>query len=127
MEIEKRKTSSLRPHERNAFIYGEPDRQCVEMIKRNGIKEALVVTGDGRIISGHTRWLAATEALNVHGFVNLELVQTIDWVTDPDAAFYDAGTGRSVGRWSQSHPADDADPRCFGYCGPRCWEFLPCG
>jgi AcrR family transcriptional regulator len=23
----------------------------------------------------------------VHGFVNLELVQTIDWVTDPDAAF----------------------------------------
>jgi AcrR family transcriptional regulator len=24
----------------------------------------------------------------VHGFVNLELVQTIDWVTDPDAAFH---------------------------------------
>ncbi len=23
----------------------------------------------------------------VHGFVSLELVQTIDWVTDPDAAF----------------------------------------
>jgi len=24
----------------------------------------------------------------VHGFVSLELVQTIDWVTDPDAAFH---------------------------------------
>jgi AcrR family transcriptional regulator len=25
----------------------------------------------------------------VHGFVSLELVQTIDWVADPDAAFHD--------------------------------------
>ena len=26
--------------------------------------------------------------MRLHGFVSLELVQTIDWVTDPDAAFH---------------------------------------
>lgn len=51
--------TDLKPHPLNAQIYGEPDDGLVESVKKHGIKEPIVVTRDGYIISGHRRWKAA--------------------------------------------------------------------
>ncbi|MCK9520795.1 MAG: ParB N-terminal domain-containing protein, partial [Dehalococcoidia bacterium] len=51
------------PHPENVKIYGDekPDEGLIESIKENGILEMLIITEDGKIISGHRRWLAAKE------------------------------------------------------------------
>lgn len=57
--------ATLEPHPKNADIYGDTETVAdlpetfVESIREKGVLEPLVVTGDGRIISGHRRWLAA--------------------------------------------------------------------
>ncbi|KAF5071327.1 hypothetical protein DSECCO2_213100 [anaerobic digester metagenome] len=55
-----RPARDLKPHPANREIYGdEPvDQDLVESIRKHGLKEALVVTEDGTIISGHRRWRA---------------------------------------------------------------------
>lgn len=51
---------SLTPHPKNREIYGTAvSDDFVERVKRFGILEPLIVKGDGTIISGHRRWLAA--------------------------------------------------------------------
>jgi ParB-like chromosome segregation protein Spo0J len=55
-----RKVADLRPHPRNAGIYGDgPDEAFVDSVRRNGVLTALLVTPDGLIIAGHRRWEAA--------------------------------------------------------------------
>ena len=51
----------LRPHELNHQIYGITDdiEDLVEGIRKNGLLEPIVVSRDGRIISGHRRYRAA--------------------------------------------------------------------
>lgn len=57
--------ATLEPHPKNADIYGDTETVAdlpetfVNSIREKGVLEPLVVTGDGRIISGHRRWLAA--------------------------------------------------------------------
>jgi site-specific DNA-methyltransferase (adenine-specific) len=56
----KREVSSLKPHPRNRRIYGdEPIDELAEQIERTGKFEALIITPEDRIISGHKRWRAA--------------------------------------------------------------------
>jgi N6-adenosine-specific RNA methylase IME4 len=54
-------TDTLRPHPINATIYGDNDpiHELVAQIAQSGWIKPLVVTLDGRIISGHRRWRAA--------------------------------------------------------------------
>jgi len=49
----------LRPHPRNATVYGEADEGLLESIRRSGIIQLIVITTDGIIIAGHRRWAAA--------------------------------------------------------------------
>ncbi len=51
---------SLKPHPRNAAIYGEesPD-ELIEQIQTSGWIKPIVVTREHKIISGHRRWKAA--------------------------------------------------------------------
>jgi AcrR family transcriptional regulator len=46
----------------------------------------------------------------VHGFVTLELVQTIDWVTDPDAAFHDLVELFAAGLRNRPRPGQPVEP-----------------
>src|SRR3989304_5383654 len=68
MEIE---TGKLRPHPKNVEIYDPPEgpewEEFLRSVKQNGILEPLLVNPVLVIISGHRRWLAATQ-------LNLELV-----------------------------------------------------
>lgn len=57
-----RDVGKLKPHPLNASIYGdEADSDLVESIRQKGILSPLVITHDGRIISGHRRWSAAKQ------------------------------------------------------------------
>jgi N6-adenosine-specific RNA methylase IME4/ParB-like chromosome segregation protein Spo0J len=51
----------LKAHWLNTELYGdsEPDSTILESIRANGILEAIAVTPDGTILSGHRRWRAA--------------------------------------------------------------------
>jgi len=57
----------LTPHPKNQEIYGDNEDvdglndEFVESIKQKGVLEPLTVTSDGKIISGHRRWVAAQE------------------------------------------------------------------
>lgn len=55
--------AQLRPHDENAKIYGDKESvdDLCKSISRNktGILEALLITKDGRVISGHRRYRAA--------------------------------------------------------------------
>lgn len=63
MIIEQVNPRNLKPHERNAPIYGEdePIGTLVERIRRSGWIKPLVVNQHGVIVSGHRRWRAALE------------------------------------------------------------------
>ena len=57
----------LTPHPKNQEIYGDTEDvdglndEFVESIKQKGVLEPLTVTSNGKIISGHRRWVAAQE------------------------------------------------------------------
>ncbi|MDB9450469.1 ParB/RepB/Spo0J family partition protein [Dolichospermum circinale] len=54
-----RKVAELYPHPKNQGIYGDEDIQkLAQSIKENGLSEALIITPDSKIISGHRRWKA---------------------------------------------------------------------
>ena len=54
-----RKVAELYPHPKNQGIYGDEDIQkLAQSIKENGLSEALIITLDSKIISGHRRWKA---------------------------------------------------------------------
>ncbi|MBE9057523.1 ParB N-terminal domain-containing protein [Sphaerospermopsis sp. LEGE 08334] len=54
--IKKRKVAELKPHPKNESIYGDEDiQELAQSIKENGLSDALIITPDGRIISGHRR------------------------------------------------------------------------
>src|SRR5436190_14425549 len=57
-----RKIDRLKPHPANDSIYGDkPDRKLIESIKDNGILNPLLIAWDGRIISGHRRFVGAQQ------------------------------------------------------------------
>lgn len=61
--LEKRPVSALRPHSENSKIYGDgPDQELIDSIRDKGILNPLLVAFDGRVISGHRRWLAGQAA-----------------------------------------------------------------
>jgi len=70
--------TSLRPHENNIQIYGDPDSDLTESIHEKGILAPLLITPDNRIISGHRRWIAAKQA-------GLEQVPVIYIETDDES------------------------------------------
>ena len=54
------RVSELRPHPRNAAIYGDEDvQELAHQIRRSGWMKPLVVTENNLIVSGHRRWRAA--------------------------------------------------------------------
>jgi protein gp37 len=64
--VEKRRSSELRPHQKNVEIYGdEVEETFVENVRKCGILTPLLVTFDNRIISGHRRNKAA-KRLTIH-------------------------------------------------------------
>ena len=61
--IDMRPVASLRPHPRNAAIYGDSaDGDLIESIRSKGILNPLLITADGTVISGHRRLIAAKRA-----------------------------------------------------------------
>ncbi|MBD1213929.1 MAG: ParB/RepB/Spo0J family partition protein [Dolichospermum sp.] len=57
--IRERKVAELKSHPKNESIYGDEDiQEFAQSIKENGLSDALIITPDGRIISGHRRWKA---------------------------------------------------------------------
>ena len=64
-DISEAKPEELRPHPKNAEIYGDTadaddlDEAFVESVREKGVLEPLVITDGKEIISGHRRWLAA--------------------------------------------------------------------
>ena len=61
--METRSIAHLRPHEENERIYGDhADADLVASVKTFGVLSPLLITADGRIISGHRRWEAAQKA-----------------------------------------------------------------
>ena len=61
--VEMRKIAELSPHPLNSEIYGDPnpDDDLKNSIQKNGILTPLIISGDGRIISGHRRFSGAKE------------------------------------------------------------------
>lgn len=58
-----RKVADLTPHPENARIYADaPGPDLVESVRVNGVLQPLLVTQDGRVISGHRRLAAAAAA-----------------------------------------------------------------
>jgi ParB family chromosome partitioning protein len=62
-EIKKLKISDLKPHPKNAEIYGadEDVSDLIEKIKRSGQVHTLVVNSHGTILAGHRRYKACIE------------------------------------------------------------------
>lgn len=62
-EYRKMKVSDLRPHPKNAEIYGQNENisDLVEKIKRSGQVHTLVVTSKGIVLAGHRRLKACIE------------------------------------------------------------------
>jgi ParB-like chromosome segregation protein Spo0J len=58
-----RKLSDLKPHPLNLEIYGDPnpDDDLKNSIQKNGILTPLIISEDGRIVSGHRRFSGAKE------------------------------------------------------------------
>ena len=62
-KIEMRNVADLRPHPKNAEIYGdEPDADFVESVKSHGVLVPLIVASGSLVISGHRRLAAAAAA-----------------------------------------------------------------
>jgi ParB-like chromosome segregation protein Spo0J len=67
-DISEADPSNLKPHPKNAEIYGDTDdvddldATFKESVAEKGVLEPLVVTNGKEIISGHRRWLAARDA-----------------------------------------------------------------
>ena len=65
VRISTRSVSELRPSPENDRLYRpvdptDPDvKALAESVRKHGIKEPLVVTQDGYLLSGHRRWMAA--------------------------------------------------------------------
>lgn len=76
MNVEKQfkifKMTELKPHPRNETIYGEENneklKQLVQLIKEHGLRERMIVSNNGTIISGHRRF----EALKLLGYTEIE-------------------------------------------------------
>ena len=62
-ENKRMKVSDLRPHPKNAEIYGEHEdvADLIEKIKRSGQVHTLVVTSNGTVLAGHRRMKACKE------------------------------------------------------------------
>ena len=62
-QVKMRKIAELRPHPLNREIYGDPnpDDDLKNSIQKNGILTPLIISGDGRIVSGHRRFSGAKE------------------------------------------------------------------
>ncbi len=64
---EYRMVGLLRPHPDNEVIYGDrADSDLIESVKRLGVRDPILITGDNLIISGHRRWGAAIAAGLTH-------------------------------------------------------------
>src|SRR6056297_2404425 len=67
-DISEADPSDLKPHPKNAEIYGDTDdvddldATFKESVAEKGVLEPLVITNGKEIISGHRRWLAAKDA-----------------------------------------------------------------
>jgi ParB/RepB/Spo0J family partition protein len=67
-DISEADPSNLKPHPKNAEIYGDTDdvgdldETFKESVAEKGVLEPLVITNGKEIISGHRRWLAARDA-----------------------------------------------------------------
>ena len=67
-DISEADPSNLKPHPKNAEIYGDTDdvddldATFKESVAEKGVLEPLVITNGKEIISGHRRWLAARDA-----------------------------------------------------------------
>ena len=60
--VERRDPRTLQPHQLNSLLYGdEQDEGLYSDIAMNGIREPLMITTDGTIISGHSRRTIAME------------------------------------------------------------------
>jgi hypothetical protein len=61
-KVTRKRVASLRPSPENAVLYEADSQDEIEQlaasIDGNGLREALVVTADNRIVSGHRRYLA---------------------------------------------------------------------
>ena len=53
--------AELKDHPQNALLYGKDEsiEDLIKSIRANGMLEPLLITKDGRIISGHRRYRAA--------------------------------------------------------------------
>lgn len=64
--MEQRHIAQIFPNDKNPGIYNNPDpdglHELAEGIKKHGIKEPLVITESGKLISGHRRYYAAIKA-----------------------------------------------------------------
>jgi len=67
-DISEADPSNLKPHPKNAEIYGDTDdvddldATFKESVAEKGVLEPLVITNGKEIVSGHRRWLAARDA-----------------------------------------------------------------
>jgi len=67
-DISEADPSNLKPHPKNAEIYGDTDdvddldETFKKSVAEKGVLEPLVITNGKEIISGHRRWLAARDA-----------------------------------------------------------------
>lgn len=59
MHIELRKTDDIRPYENNPRLNEHAADAVAASLKEFGFRQPIVVDGDGVIVAGHTRWLAA--------------------------------------------------------------------
>ena len=90
-EYKKMKVSNLKPHPKNAEIYGQNENvsDLVEKIKRSGQVHTLVVTSKGIVLAGHRR-LKACKELGIEE-VDVEIIdfdtpeQEIEYLIDNNA------------------------------------------
>ncbi len=90
-EYRKMKVSDLRPHPKNAEIYGQNENvsDLVEKIKRSGQVHTLVVTSKGTVLAGHRR-LKACKELGIEE-VDVEIIdfdtpeQEVEYLIDNNA------------------------------------------
>jgi type II restriction enzyme len=70
--IKERKVAELYRHPENESIYGDEDiQELAQSIKENGLSEALIITPDGMIISGHRR----CKAVKFLGWENVKVIE----------------------------------------------------
>ena len=89
---EERNPRALTPHPRNAVLYGDELNEALLIdIREHGMREAIVITPDGVIISGHSRCKIAI-ALN-YSLVSVIVVNLIDPI-EIEAAMISANNTR---------------------------------